>query len=316
MESGDKTFTMTLRRPTIAYETLFQWILPHHAIEETTFPDDWVDELWPSGGPFIIDTIDTDTSITAVRNERYWKVDPDTGLGLPYLDSVEFRFIPETEEIIRAFQAREVDVIQPSPSLEFSIRPIMSLEADGAVLEVRSGPVWEHVNFQFGPGRLERSPDSCNENLALRRAVMHAIDRDAAVEDIYGGFVEAATSWLDAYTPSLSSGAWDRYPHDPARAAELYAQAVAETGRNVPSCSRRPPTPRCGHASPICTSTCSPKRESRSRSICSTPSSSSVRSSMTACGISGSGHGSAHQGSRGSSPPTRCSTHRPPHPTA
>jgi peptide/nickel transport system substrate-binding protein len=230
MEPGDKTFTMTLRNPTIAYETLFQWILPHHAIEETTFPDDWVDELWPSGGPFIIDTIDPDTSITAVRNDRYWKVDPDTGLALPYLDSVEFRFIPETEEVIRAFQAREVDVIQPSPSLEFSIRPIMSLEADGAALEVRSGPVWEHVNFQFGPGRLERSPDSCNENLALRRAVMHAIDRDAAVEDIYGGFVEAATSWLDAYTPSLSSGAWDRYPHDPARAAELYTQAVAETG--------------------------------------------------------------------------------------
>ena len=231
MEPGDKTFTIALRRPTITYEALFQWILPHHAIEGTAFPDDWVDELWPSGGPFLIDTIDPGTSITAVRNERYWKVDPDTGLALPYLDSVEFRFIPETEEIIRAFGSREVDVIQPPPSLEFTIGPLTALEPDGVVLDVRSGPVWEHVNFQFGPGRLERSADSCNENLSLRRAVMHAIDRDAAVEDIYGGFVEASTSWLDAYTPSLSSGAWDRYPHDPARAAELYAQAVAETGR-------------------------------------------------------------------------------------
>ncbi len=231
MEPVDRTFTMTLRRPTIRYETLFQWILPHHAIEGTTLPDDWVDELWPSGGPFIIDTIETGTSITAVRNERYWKVDTDTGLRLPYLDAVEFRFIPETDEIIRAFRAREVDVIQPPPSLENAIGPLIALEADGAVLEVRSGPVWEHVNFQFGPGRLERSPDSCNENLALRRAVMHAIDRDAAVEDIYGGFVEASTSYLDAYTPSLSSDAWDRYPHDPALAADLYAEAVAETGR-------------------------------------------------------------------------------------
>jgi len=104
---------------------------------------------WPSGGPFVLDTFEKNKTITFIRNDRYWKTDAATGMQLPYLDGVEFRIIFETEQIIGAFKAREVDVIQPPPWLEGAVEPLKKLEPAGAVIEVIPGAVWEHVSFQL-----------------------------------------------------------------------------------------------------------------------------------------------------------------------
>lgn len=229
-EVGDTTFTMTMRRPTIAYEQAFAWLLPAHALADTDFPSAWSDGGWLSGGPFEIDSHEPFQRLSLVRNDAYGKVDAD-GRSLPYLDGVEFVFIPETEELMRAFGAREVDVINPPPSIS-TIEALQALESDGVDVQFRNGPVWEHINFQFGPGRLDLAPDSCNDNLAFRRAVMHAIDRDTVIEDYYRGHAEPLGSYLDAFTPGLATPAWDRYPYDPDQARLLYEQAVTETGRD------------------------------------------------------------------------------------
>jgi len=227
---GDKTFSLTLRRPTMKYEALLQWLIPKHAVEGTDFVEDWNTTTWPSGGPFILETFEENKTVTFTRNENYWKTDPATGMQLPYLDGVEFRIIFETEQIISAFKAREVDVIQPPPWLEGAIEPIKKLEPEGVVIEVIPGPVWEHVNFQFSNSRLDLSPDSCNENLAFRRAVMYAIDRDAAADSWYPGYGVAMQSYVNAFMPSVSTDAWSRYPYDPEIARALYQIAVEETG--------------------------------------------------------------------------------------
>jgi peptide/nickel transport system substrate-binding protein len=230
-EAGDKTFSMTTRRPTISYERLFRWLYPSHALDEAAFPPDDPYATWPGGGPFTVDTVEPFERITLVRNDEYWKTDVETGLALPFLDAVEFVFVPEAEEIVRAFRSREVDVIQPPPSVELTIQPLSDLIADGADVQVRKGQVWEHINFQFGPGRLVRSEGSCNDVIELRRAVLRAIDRDTLVSSYYGEYNEPISSYVDVFSPVLSGHAWDRYPYDPERASELYEQAVAESGR-------------------------------------------------------------------------------------
>jgi peptide/nickel transport system substrate-binding protein len=229
-EAGDKTFSVTLRRPTMKHETLFRWLIPRHAVEGTDFAEDWNTTPWPSGGPFILETFERNEYVTFVRNENYWKTDPETDMQLPYLDRVEFRIIFERESIISAFRAREVDVIQPPPSIR-TINGLIGLEPEGAAVEVLAGPVWEHINFQFSDNRLDRSPDSCNDNLSFRRAVMHAIDRDAAADSAFPDFGVAMASYVEAFTPSISTDAWDRYLYDPETAQALYQVAVEETGR-------------------------------------------------------------------------------------
>jgi peptide/nickel transport system substrate-binding protein len=225
---GDKTFEYTLNQPTVQYELYFNYIIPKHAVEGSDFLADWNDTMWPSAGPFKFDQWQKGEFIRVVRNDNYWKTDPN-GQQLPYLDSVIFRFIPETESIINAFKAREVDVIQPPPATE-TIQTLQAEEVNGAIVEVLSGPVWEHINFQFGPGRFEMNPESPNESLAYRKAVAHLIDKDLIVDEILAGQVTPLTSFLDPGVPTISTNAWSQYDYNVDRARELLEEAKAELG--------------------------------------------------------------------------------------
>ena len=227
---GDKTFEYTLAAPTALYELLFGYILPKHSIEGSDFTTDWNEAMWASGGPFIFSEWAKGEFIKLVRNDNYWKTDAETGQQLPYLDSVIFKFIPESEALINAFKAREVDVIQPDPNTEI-IETLQALEPEGARVEVLSGPVWEHVNFQFSDARFKKNENSCTESLAMRQAAGHAIDKTLLVDEILAGQVEPLDSYVTAFAPLLSQDSWAQYNFDSAGAAELYAAAVEETGK-------------------------------------------------------------------------------------
>ena len=226
---GDKTFEYTLSAPTVLFEFLFDVIIPKHAVEGTDFVADWNDTMWPSAGPFMFSNWQKGEFVKLVRNPNYWKTDPETGQQLPYLDTVVHRFIPETESLVNAFRARELDIINPPPSAEL-IESLLALEPDGAKVEVLAGPVWEHLNFSFSPARLERNPNSANSNLAYRQAVGHLVDKRLIVDEILAGQVEPLDSFIDAFSPSLSQGSWAQYDYNPDKAMELLEQAKAELG--------------------------------------------------------------------------------------
>jgi peptide/nickel transport system substrate-binding protein len=227
--AGDKTFEYTLTAPTVQHELYFSEILPKHSVEGSDFVADWNDQRWASSGPFVFSEWAPGESLTVVRNENYWRTDAETGQQLPFLDTVTWKFIPETEALINAFKAREIDVINPPPSVA-TIEELQTLEAEGARVEVLSGPIWEHLAFSFGPARLDRNPNSCNDNINMRTAVAHAIDKSLIVDEILAGQVEPMDSYVTAFTPSLSQDSWAQYTYDPATAAEFYATAVEETG--------------------------------------------------------------------------------------
>ncbi|MDH3730439.1 MAG: ABC transporter substrate-binding protein [Acidimicrobiia bacterium] len=216
--AGPKTFEYTLSAPTVQAELIFGTILPKHDVEDSDFINDWNDTMWVSGGPFEFDAWQKGEFVKVVRNENFWKTDAETGQQLPYLDSVVFRFIPETASLINAFKAREVDVINPPPSIE-TIEDLQTLTGEGASVEVLSGPIWEHMFFTFGDGRLQRNPDSYNEFLEYRKAVAHAIDKQKIVDEILKGQVEPLDSFVDAFSPTLSQASWAQYDYDPAKAA-------------------------------------------------------------------------------------------------
>ncbi len=222
--AGPKTFEFTLEAPTVQAELIFGTLMPKHdveaSVEDGTFIDTWNETMWVSGGPFQFDQWQKGEFVRLVRNDNYWKTDAETGQQLPYLDSVVFRFIPETASLINAFKAREVDVINPPPSIE-TIEDLQALESEGASVEVLSGPIWEHLNFQFGENRLGRNPNSLNEYLDYRQAVAHAIDKQKIVDEILKGQVEPLDSYVDAFSPTLSQQSWAQYDYNPTTANEL-----------------------------------------------------------------------------------------------
>ncbi|MDX1691824.1 MAG: ABC transporter substrate-binding protein, partial [Acidimicrobiia bacterium] len=120
-----------------------------------------------------------------------------------------------------------------------TIEDLQTLEDQGASVEVLSGPIWEHLNFQFGENRLTRNAGSYNEFLEYRKAVAHAIDKELIVDEILAGQVEPLDSYVEAFSPTLSTAAWAQYDHNPERSAELIAElcALDET-----DCDANPPT--------------------------------------------------------------------------
>ena len=175
--------------------------------------------MWPSGGPFRFSSWATGDRIVVERNENYWKKDSETAQQLPYLDSIEFRFIPEVEDLVDAFKRREVQVIQP-PSDAATIDGLAALEPNGARVDVVAGRTWEHLNFQFGPGREVVNAETVNSSHAYRRSVAHLVDREA-IASAASPYAEPMASYVDAFSPTLSQQAWDRYTYNPARAKQL-----------------------------------------------------------------------------------------------
>lgn len=227
---GTKTFEFTMAQPTLRYETMFGEIIPKHSVEGTDFVVDWNDKRWVSAGPFIFEDWTKGESITLRRNPNYWKSDPETEQQLPRLDSVAFVFMSDTPAMIDAFKARAIDVFSPEPSVE-NVQALQVLEPKGAVVEALPGPVWEHLNFQFGAGRFDRNEESCNEIYEMRLAVAQSVDRDAVTDDILGGMIGPLQSYVDTFSPSLSQQAWSRYSVDTEAAASNYASAIEASGR-------------------------------------------------------------------------------------
>jgi peptide/nickel transport system substrate-binding protein len=221
-EAEVKTFTMTMRQ-TVGYETMFEWILPEHIVAGTDLRTDWETTIYPGAGPFVVASFIAGEQVTLARNPNYWKRDPLTGDALPRLDEVVFRHVPVIDDLLGEFAARRLDVIEPPPG---------NPAPDPAVVdEVVAGPIWEHISFQFGPGRLERNPLSRNSELAFRRAVAHAVDRVAlaAANPTWAPI----SSYLDVGVPGLSTAAWDRYPYDTATARALLDEVRAEAGTDT-----------------------------------------------------------------------------------
>jgi peptide/nickel transport system substrate-binding protein len=169
----DKTVTFTLKSPFAGYKTIFDPVLPKHALEGEDFDKVWNNEIVnpkngePIGsGPFLFEDWKKGTELSIVRNEGYWGEHP------AYLDKIIFRFVTDTNTEIQAMKAEEVDMIYPQ--VQLALTELIDLPGIGN--DIASGPVWQHLDFQFG-----------NEVMAepfVRQAISQGIDRQAIVDTL------------------------------------------------------------------------------------------------------------------------------------
>lgn len=237
--AGDRTFSFSLPRPTIDYERLFGVVLPRHAVEGTDPLTDWSARPWPSAGPFrFLGWAETgaapgSTGSVAVfeRNTAYWRTDA-AGRPLPYLDTASFRFVEGTRQAVEGFSRGDFDAVGLGPWPDVIAR-LGNL--DGVLMAVGDGTVWEHLAFQFGAN--DRNRSSLNASADFRRAVAHAIDRDALAGLASWVNNGSLASFLEL-SPVAGGTGWDRYSYDPDLAASLIDDACAATGRD---CAADPP---------------------------------------------------------------------------
>ena len=202
--------TLTFRMSAAGDPTeLFSAIVPRHAVETFDFATEWTDRLWVSGGPFVLNDWQPGQFVELTRNENYWRVTQAESAPLPFIDRIVVRFYEPGDSIdprlIDAFERGEVDVAV------FDRAETRGFEFETAAALVQTAPTgeWEHLNFQFGPAN--RNGDSHNASATFRRAVAHAIDREALAESRGTSVVH---SILDQFVPGLGDQPFSVYDFD------------------------------------------------------------------------------------------------------
>ncbi|MEJ9280297.1 ABC transporter substrate-binding protein [Ureibacillus thermosphaericus] len=157
-------------------------------------------------GPFKFVEWKRNDSITLEKFEDYWQE------GLPKLDKVIFRSIPDNSARLNALVAGEIDLadgINPSDA--------QSVEAN-ANLQLIERP---SMNIGYLGLTNTRPPF---DNKLVRQAVNHAIDKQAIVDAFFLGRAEVA---VNPMPPSISgyNDEIQDYEYNPEKAKELLAQA-------------------------------------------------------------------------------------------
>lgn len=208
---GPHTVVFRLRKP---YGALLQLlnvteapILPKHLYQGTDPLTNPVN-LKPVGtGPFKFESYRTDQQVVLVRNPDYFKP------GLPYLDRLVFRVIPDSNAQTLALLAGEADylgLVNPADVERLRSRNDLSLAQ--TAFGTGGGNCITTMSFN-----LERKPLA---DLRVRQAIAYAIDREQILRDVQFGIgkvpgapISSGLTWahlpgtLGRYTPSLQRAA-------------------------------------------------------------------------------------------------------------
>lgn len=162
-------------------------------------------------GPFVFKEWKRNDRITIVKNENYWQE------GLPKLDSVIFRSIPENSARLNALSAGEVDLID---GVNFSDVPVIK---GNASLQVFNRP---SMNVGYVGLTNTRGP---LQNKLVRQALNYAVDKQAIIDAFYAGAAQPAKNPMPPVIAGYNDDVVD-YDYNPEKAKELLKEAGFENG--------------------------------------------------------------------------------------
>ena len=216
------TVVFKLRKP---YGALLQLlsvteapILPKHLYQGGD-PLNHPVNLKPVGtGPFKFESYRTDQQVVLVRNPEYFKA------GLPYLDRLVFRVVPDSNAQTLALLAGEADYLGlvSAPDVE-RLRARSDLSIAQTAFSTGGGNCINTLAFN-----LDRKPLA---DLRVRQAIAHAIDRAQLLRDVQFGLGKVPTAPISSgLTWAHAPGTLARYTPNPQRAAELLDAAGLAPG--------------------------------------------------------------------------------------
>jgi peptide/nickel transport system substrate-binding protein len=173
-----KTVTVVFKTPFADWKGMFTGLVPAAFVQKqaggwNTGLDKNPEKI-PSGGPFKVDNYTQGQSLTLVRNDKYWG-------PKAHLDSIVFRFLPESTTQPAALQNNEVDLIYPQPQLD-QVQQVKALPDVNS--EINFGLSFEHLDFNFKTPGLD--------DLAVRQAIATGINVQELVDRTVKQFSDKA----------------------------------------------------------------------------------------------------------------------------
>jgi peptide/nickel transport system substrate-binding protein len=216
----DMTVKLILSRPnasllnTLAMEN-FRFASPTAVMEQGEFYAT-AEGMAVGTGPFMVGEWVKEDHLTLVRNDDFWGEAPN-------LDEIVYKVIPDTSAMFLALQAGDIDM-----QSMWAVNPddIAVAEADEN-LKVVHNPA-----FNVGYLGLNHAKEWL-QNLNVRLALNHGIDKQAIIDALYAGDAVTASQFQPQALWGYNNDIVD-YPYDPALAAD-FLQAAVDEGVVIPN---------------------------------------------------------------------------------
>jgi peptide/nickel transport system substrate-binding protein len=176
--------------------------------------DDYFNTHPVGTGPFKMESYEKDNQVVLVKNENYWKK------GLPKLDKVTFRIIPEATTRLAELQTGAIDIMK---KVEISQTSSVKDQPELELMTVGSPTVYAlRFNTKMKPV----------DNVKVREAIAHAIDVDLIIETILNGYGKR----INTFQSEMSFGNDPSIPlreYNPDKAKQLLAEAGVKEGTEL-----------------------------------------------------------------------------------
>ncbi|MDE2515008.1 MAG: ABC transporter substrate-binding protein [Rhodospirillales bacterium] len=214
------TVVLTLAQPFEPFLLMFDVtatpMMPKHIYDGTDYRTNPHNQTPIGTGPFQLDHWQRGSFIRLKRFEKYWKP------GQPYLDGIVYRVIPDSQSRALALQTGQIALtsgndIEPFDIPRFRAMPTLAIETKG--WEMFSPLAWLELNNRVKP----------LDDVRVRQAISHAIDRKFIAERLWFGTAKPATSPI-ASTTRYHDPAAHLQDYDPKKAMALLDEAGLKPG--------------------------------------------------------------------------------------
>jgi peptide/nickel transport system substrate-binding protein len=171
-------------------------------------------------GPFILESYAPADKLVVVRNPDYWMTDA-AGNQLPYLDSIEFRVIEDSETAGEALQAGDIDIFSTSSAVVISEFRDMPDEFPMSEQDTFTETNYVLIDLDK-PGPLQ--------DARVRCALYKAMDRQELIDLTAGGILQVANGLFSPGQEGYMEDNGVDTSQDIAGAQALIDEYVAENG--------------------------------------------------------------------------------------
>lgn len=170
-------------------------VLPQHKLEAALAAGNlasvWATSVAPTevvgAGPFVIKEYQPGQRILFGRNPHFFGRD-EAGTQLPYVDEIDMAIVPEANTELLRLQAGETDIVTDRANPD-DLALLRQGEAERRVQLTDAGPSIDVTTFWFNlrPGAKSVATRSWLAAPEFRRALSHAVNRQAIVDTVYLG---------------------------------------------------------------------------------------------------------------------------------
>lgn len=223
-------------------------ILPKHILQKTVqtkgsdgnlrFVSTWGTDTDPTkivvNGPYQIESFKSGERLVFRRNPYYWRRDGE-GNQMPSVERIIWQFIENTDTQLLSFRSGDLDVMGDVRPLRPEYFSLLKKEEKRGEFKVYNGGPWSgttYITFNLSKARdknnrpfVDRIKSRWFNNLAFRRAVAYAIDRQKMRDNIFRGIGELQNSPISVQSPFYLKDGLKVYNYNLQEAKQLLLSA-------------------------------------------------------------------------------------------